>query len=499
MRPNILTIAGSDSSGGAGIQADLKTIAALGGYGMSAITALTAQNTKGVDAIHTPDPEFLAQQLRTIAADVRIDAVKVGMLHDEPVMRVVADFLETIPPSLPVVVDPVMVATSGAHLLDPNAESALLHLLAAKHPALILTPNIPELAVLSGTHGADPTLATSIDQATAQAAHLAQMFDIIVVVKGGHLPGDTVVNAVVTPDGGIHILPAAPRAHSSSTHGTGCSFSSALATLSATAPDGGLAGGHSSLVEIVATAHQWIYEAIVAAAHNLDVGSPDNGPIDHSFATSPALSGAEALEAWWSGISPLLTNIWNLDFIIGLREGNLPREAFVHYQLQDALYLTEYSRALATASSLVPTGQEQAFWAKGAQECIVVERALHAQWVGTSWEGQPMDRTTKRYTDHLLATAARGDYSTLIAAVLPCYWIYQDVGEKLKEYSHPQHPYASWLDTYGDPGFEESTRQAKAYVARAWERAHRDRQAQMLDAFTYSSECEVEFFDRWRR
>ena len=145
--PNILAIAGSDPSGGAGIQADLKSIAACGGYGMAAITALTAQSTQGVSGVHVPPASFLREQLDALAADIRIDAVKIGMLGTAEIVAVVADWLRGLDTRPPVVLDPVMIATSGDRLIDAEAERALHDLLSL---ADVVTPNLPELAVLTG-------------------------------------------------------------------------------------------------------------------------------------------------------------------------------------------------------------------------------------------------------------------------------------------------------------------------------------------------------------
>ncbi|WP_402465516.1 bifunctional hydroxymethylpyrimidine kinase/phosphomethylpyrimidine kinase [Isoptericola aurantiacus] len=271
--PRVLAVAGSDPSGGAGIQADLKSVAAAGGYGMAAVTALTAQSTRGVTGVHVPPPAFLAQQLATLSADVAIDAVKIGMLASAEVAAVVADWLASGPgvePGAgrpPVVLDPVMVATSGDRLLDAAAQDAVRDLL---DHADVVTPNVPELAVLL----AEPQ-AVDWEGVLEQATRLAARHGVLVVAKGGHLDGSTVLDALVGPTGSVAEL-AAPRVRTSSTHGTGCSLSSGLATRYA-------AGG--DWCRALRETKEWLTAAI-AAGEELEVGR-GHGPVDHFVRLRP--------------------------------------------------------------------------------------------------------------------------------------------------------------------------------------------------------------------
>lgn len=276
--PVALSIAGSDPSGGAGIQADLKTFSALGAYGTCVITALTAQNTHGVTGVHPVPAEFVTAQLDTLIADVRIDAVKIGMLAGVDIARAVGDFLRRLPPvgsHLPrphVVLDPVMVATSGDRLLDEAAEGALRDLLPL---ADLITPNVPEAAVLLGTEPA-----ADLHTMTAQARALIDAGAARVLLKGGHGVQDaTDVLADGTVDaarGGrgaqIAVFPG-ERIETSNTHGTGCSLSSALAALR---PQ------RSDWVETVRESKSWLCGAL-AAADTLHVGS-GHGPVHHFHA-----------------------------------------------------------------------------------------------------------------------------------------------------------------------------------------------------------------------
>ena len=229
--PRVLSIAGSDPSGGAGIQADLKSIAAHGGYGMAAITALTAQNTRGVSGVHVPPVEFLRQQLETVSSDVAIDAVKIGMLGDAAVINEVRTWLAKVRPAV-VVLDPVMVATSGDRLLRESAEAALRDLLPM---ADLITPNLPELAMLLGEPEAEDWPA-----ALDQGKRLAGECGNTVLVKGGHLPGAQCPDALINTSGLLRqdvIEVGGPRVQTRNSHGTGCSLSSALATVQARTGD----------------------------------------------------------------------------------------------------------------------------------------------------------------------------------------------------------------------------------------------------------------------
>jgi hydroxymethylpyrimidine/phosphomethylpyrimidine kinase len=258
--PVALTIAGSDSSGGAGIQADLKTFAAFGVYGASAITALTAQNTRGVSGIHVVPPAFVAAQIDAVFDDLDVKAVKIGMLAELPIIETVAAALARWKPGH-VVLDPVMVATSGDRLLSADAVSALREHLIPK--ASLITPNLPEAAALLEE-------AIALDEAaiTGQGKRLLAMGARAVLIKGGHGQGAESIDYFFA--GGDVVALAAPRIATENTHGTGCSLSSAIAA--------GLAKGEA-LDAAIRHAKTWMTAAI-AAADRLGVGH-GHGPIHH--------------------------------------------------------------------------------------------------------------------------------------------------------------------------------------------------------------------------
>lgn len=264
--PRVLSIAGSDSGGGAGIQADLKTIAALGCYGMTAITALTAQNTQGVRAIHAVPAQMLRDQIDAVVEDIGVHAVKIGMLHDGETVVTVAAAIDRHRLA-PVVLDPVMVATSGAVLIGENAIIELVDRLFPR--AALVTPNLDEAALLVGNR-------PDSEAAMLEAAHRLQAMGArAVLVKGGHLEGDTVSDLLVEADGSEDWIRAA-RIASPNTHGTGCTLSSAIAAR--------LALG-DTLPEAVRAAHAFVRAALEAGAR-VRTGH-GSGPLNHGFAPLP--------------------------------------------------------------------------------------------------------------------------------------------------------------------------------------------------------------------
>lgn len=258
--PIALTIAGSDSSGGAGIQADLKTFSALGVYGASVVTALTAQNTQGVAGIHPVPADFVTAQIDAVFADLDVRAVKIGMVADAAVIDAIfAGLLRWSPAQ--VVLDPVMVATSGARLLEPDAVEALRSKLVPR--VQLMTPNLPEAAALL-----DEAIAESESDIARQGRRLRALGCAAVLIKGGHGRGSESIDYLVTHDG---VLPlAAPRLATKNTHGTGCSLSSAIAA--------GLARGDD--METAVRGAKAYITAAIAAADRLGVGH-GHGPIHH--------------------------------------------------------------------------------------------------------------------------------------------------------------------------------------------------------------------------
>ncbi|UFZ04446.1 bifunctional hydroxymethylpyrimidine kinase/phosphomethylpyrimidine kinase [Bradyrhizobium ontarionense] len=260
--PVALTIAGSDSSGGAGIQADLKTFAALSVYGASVLTALTAQNTTGVTGVHLVPPEFVTKQIDAVFDDLLVGAVKIGMVAQAPIADAISTSLARWRPAH-VVLDPVMVATSGARLLPEDAIAALRSRLIPQ--ASLLTPNLPEAAALLGE-----AMATSDEAVAEQGRRLLALGCPAVLIKGGHGQGADSTDYLITAERSIAL--AAPRVATGNTHGTGCSLSSAVAA--------GLAKGET--MEVAVRNAKAFISGAIAAADRFTVGH-GHGPVHHFY------------------------------------------------------------------------------------------------------------------------------------------------------------------------------------------------------------------------
>ncbi|GAB2897307.1 bifunctional hydroxymethylpyrimidine kinase/phosphomethylpyrimidine kinase [Uliginosibacterium flavum] len=272
--PNVVSIAGIDPSGGAGLFADLKAFSALGAYGCGVVAALTAQNTRTVTGVHVPPTDFLKLQIDTLFADVRIDAVKLGMLGSVEVVSTVAERLHHWQ-AAQVVCDPVMVAKSGDHLLARNAVSMLIEALLPQ--TFMLTPNLPEAGVLLECR-APENVKEMFRAAERLREMLPQSSERWVLLKGGHLPGEELIDLLF--DGDRMIEMRVPRIDTKNTHGTGCSLSSAIAAL---LPQ--YAGGFRPVENAVRQARDWLRGAI-AASGQLNVGE-GHGPVHHFHALWP--------------------------------------------------------------------------------------------------------------------------------------------------------------------------------------------------------------------
>lgn len=541
--PRVLSIAGTDPSGGAGIQADLKSIAASGGYGMCVTTSLVAQNTCGVREVFTPPLEFLTAQLAAVFDDVTVDAVKIGMLGDADTIRTVRTWLSEHP--VPVVVlDPVMIASSGDRLLQAKAEQALRDLVPLVN---VITPNIPELAVLCQKEPAQ-----TFDEAHEQAANLAAATGTTVIVKGGHLCGQDAGNTAVFPDGTCaHVR--TPRLESRNTHGTGCSLSSSLATrLGVELLQHTEAAEHTAEQSVLTSedthralqwSTRWLHESIAAGA-GLQVGSGEgHGPVDHAararrleaaasaypwhhllattdsegntldgtsperlLPVSPVPAGEAVVKpagpwtaALWAAGGETWHQILDLPFVRALGDGTLDEDLFAFYLDQDALYLRDYSRALATLSARADSAEAQVHWAAGAHEAIAAESQLHEGWLANRARLGGSSPITMGYTNFLRASAAGDDYVVGAAAILPCYWLYEEVGAVLSSQNHADHPYAEWLSMYGGEEFAADVARSLAEVERAFEAASPAQRVRAARAYLSACVYEREFFDQAHR
>ena len=272
--PRVLIVAGSDSSGGAGIQADIKTCTAFGVYTAAAITAITAQNTVGVQRVEAVSADFVAAQMRSVLSDIGADVIKIGMLANADIIKAVADIIINEAEDVSVVLDPVMVATSGDKLLEDDAIDAMKELLIPL--ADVVTPNVDEAEILTGLRPED---ANGLSRA---GERLLEMGAFAALMKGGHLDSKSITDVLVTPEGN-HIM-SAPRIYSRHTHGTGCTLASAVAALLA----------QSAPLEVaVREAREFVMEAI-RTAPKLGKG---NGPLNHGLSIGETSGAPKELDA----------------------------------------------------------------------------------------------------------------------------------------------------------------------------------------------------------
>ncbi len=264
LKGRVLIVAGSDSGGGAGIQADIKAVSAMGAYSATAVTAITVQNTKGVFGVHGVPPETIAAQMRAVLEDIGADVIKTGMLHNRETIEAVAGVLDDLGADIPLVMDPVMVAKGGARLVDEEAEAMVREVMIPR--AALITPNLPEAQALLGRPIAD---AGAMDEA---ALALRALGPRAVLLKGGHLEGDILVD-VLAQEGEVARFEG-ERIQSRHTHGTGCTMASAIAAL--------LARG-MVMKEAVALARTYVFEAI-RSAPGLGEG---HGPLNHMHGCPP--------------------------------------------------------------------------------------------------------------------------------------------------------------------------------------------------------------------
>jgi hydroxymethylpyrimidine/phosphomethylpyrimidine kinase len=274
-RGRVLIVAGSDSGGGAGIQADIKTVTALGGYAATVVTALTIQNTLGVSGVVATPMKAVRAQMEAVLKDIGADALKTGMLGDRALVEMLAEAFADLAPETPRVIDPVMVATSGDVLLPREAVDAVRRLMVPE--AAVVTPNAPEAEVLTGKS------VDTLDGQRRAADRLLEMGAKAALVKGGHVPGDTIVDVLATQNG-EHFFDG-PRIETKATHGTGCTLASGIAA--------GIARG-LSLRDAVALSRAYLVEAI-RRAPGLGQG---NGPVDHGWPSRDPEAFAAMFAKW---------------------------------------------------------------------------------------------------------------------------------------------------------------------------------------------------------
>ncbi|KAF9116188.1 hypothetical protein BGX27_004295 [Mortierella sp. AM989] len=531
----VLTIAGSDSGGGAGIQADLKTFTSLETYGTSVLTSITSQNTLKVDGIHAIPADFVAQQLEAVLSDIGTHAIKTGMLCNAEIIAAIAKTLRKYyPNTLPIrnlVVDPVMIASSGATLLDTSAIETLIQELLPL--CFILTPNVPEAEyILSKAKLENPLFVASkdggidsLDQMKLAAQDLARLGPSIVVLKGGHLPflkstGKALarelfnsvddlsvemeelelVDLIWDAKAGIFTELRKEFLRTSSTHGTGCTLSAAIAA--------NLARGHGAIDAIIRSG-TYIQSAI---RDGFAVGQ-GKGCLNHYHHIVPR--SIERPTRY--NPHPLTTYLlnacsddWNKytrhAFVQGIADGTLPKESFIHYMKQDYLFLQTYARAHGLGAFKARTmGESKAF--ADIVVHIAHESQLHIKYCdkwGISYEdiiNTPESMANVAYTRYVLDIGMTGDLLDLGLAIAPCLIGYGQIGNRL--YNDPNtvkgdaNPYWEWIMNYHDSNYQSAVDRGIANLEHQCntQQPSAHRLKQMEEIFKTATRLEISFWD----
>ncbi|KAK1238032.1 hypothetical protein MKX08_002611 [Trichoderma sp. CBMAI-0020] len=498
----VLIIAGSDPSGGAGLEADQKVLAAHGCYAMTSTTALTVQNTKGVAGVHVIPSDFVGRQIEACLEDVGADVIKTGMLASAETIEVIAKLVTKF--SIPtLVIDPVMVSTSGAQLLPHEAISQLSqHLL--PHTT-ILTPNIPEATLLLTQNGHQVGEIQSVSDVEAMGRKIQQLGPKWVLVKGGHMPfrkdltvaktdeeKEIVVDVLVGPEGSV-LRVQSPYQKSTSTHGTGCSLASAIAARVAQGAD---------MPTAVRGACRYI-EAGIKTAPQLGSG---NGPLDHFHSTytlpfSPGYFVEYLLE------HPAVRSVWDEfvhhPFVMALGNGTLPVESFKGYIIQDYLYLVHFSRANALA----------AYKAKSIGDIsrsneivshILHEMKLHINYCNSFGISEPEIQATQElqactaYTRYVLDIGQSDDWLALQMALAPCLLGYGAVAKMLHAHAdtvRDGNTYWAWIENYKADDYVEAVRLGSELIEKNIRLQSPSRIEELIKIFVHATKMEIGFWE----
>ncbi|KAE8447396.1 hypothetical protein EG329_010810 [Mollisiaceae sp. DMI_Dod_QoI] len=474
----VLVIAGSDSSGGAGLEADQKVISAHGCYAMTATTALTAQNTLGVVDIHHTPPEFVRKLIDACISDIGVDVVKTGMLASAETIKVVANALE-YHHVMTTVIDPVMVSTSGSQLLPQNAIRELREDLLPR--TTILTPNVPEAKLLLSDAGIAPTDPQDIEDLVKIAKDVQGLGPRYVLLKGGHLPlrkNGSIAKTADERELMVDILYGDEKVtrietaylNSKNTHGTGCSLASAIAS--------NLANG-LAMVEAVKRACRYV-EAGIKTSTDLGQGS---GPINHFHSTytlpfSPDRFIEYVLEH--SDVKPAWRKHTEHDFVSGLADGTLPVESFKFYLIQDYLFLIQFARANALAAYKAKTMEDISASAKIVAH-IHQEMALHIDYC----KGFGITK------EEIVSTEESQDmYSTLVNP---------KTGSHCKLHADPDtkregNKYWKWIENYVADDYAEAVKIGRALLERNAILQSPSRIEELVQIFVHATNMETGFW-----
>lgn len=501
VKGRVLVIAGSDSSGGAGLEADQKVIAAHGCYAMTTTTALTAQNTQGVDDIHHTPPAFVRKQIDACISDIGVDVIKTGMLASAETIVVVANALQhwRVPMT---VIDPVMVSTSGAQLLPHEAVKEMInHLLPL---TTILTPNVPEALLLLSDAGNTISDPKSVEDLIDIAKAVQALGPKYVLVKGGHLPFKTDGTAasnvedkelmvdILYGNGQVTRIETA-YLKSKNTHGTGCSLASAIAS--------NLANG-LDIPQAVKAACRYVEVGIKTAT---DLGH-GNGPINHFHSTyTLPFSRGHFLEYLLD--RPDVRKAWKEhtehDFVAGLADGTLPFEAFKYYLMQDYLYLIQFARANALASYKAKTMEDVAASAQIVAH-IHTEVALHIDYCkGFGVTKEQMENSEEStactaYTRYVLDIGQSEDWLALQISMAPCLIGYGMIARRLHDDPSTKRDGNicwKWIENYVADDYTEAVRVGSALLEKGVALQSPSRIEELVQIFIRATNMETGFWD----
>ena len=488
-----LTIAGSDPSGGAGIQADLKTFSALNCYGMSVITALTAQNTQGVQSIQSLPAPFIESQMVSIFSDIEIDALKIGMLERSEIIETIARVLQENQITKPIIVDPVMFSKTGHKLLEDSAIDLLKHKILPF--ATILTPNTHEAANLLGMSHIDTE-----DEMSHAARALLEFGPQAVIVKGGFCsPGNDclMIKGIADP-----IWLRSPLIKTTNLHGTGCSFSAAIASYLAHGDD---------VINAVKKAKLYLSGAIEAGSHyQLGKGI---GPVHH-FYSIWGVEGGRAYQSFvqesWLRIMPLFDRIKKHAFINRMMDDSLDREIFEFYLQQEQIFLEERAKAFfILASRAAPSSELAEYLTTRAQESMSASQTVFEKYGTTPPPAPPSSSSAvcgatssspspacQKYTSFLIHIAEQGTLLEGLIAQLPCALMYQKLGEYIEGNEVIPNRHDIWIKTYSDP---ERKKRVETFIRHIEELAKTETQQEkresMHKAFEQAAQYEFDFWD----
>lgn len=430
-----LTIAGSDPSGGAGVQADLKTFSSLGCYGMSVVTALTAQNTLGVQSIHPLPSSFIREQLQSIFTDIDVAVIKIGMLERAEIISEVASCLKTYKKahSCSLVVDPVMFAKSGHQLIKDDAIDRLKKEIMPL--TTILTPNIPEACRLLGI----PRIASRKEMEKIAFA-LLDLGPEAVIVKGGALENKVLEligkDCLVRKGEGQPYWLENRQIDTPNLHGTGCTFSAAIASY--------LAHGNN-MVGAVRRAKYYISQAIEEGAH-YQIGK-GKGPVHHFYPLWPITNFTQRA---FLKIEPLYKQIRQHMFLQELAAGSLPVEKFAFYIQQDYLFLLDRAEAFSLLAAKAPTQELRNYLTEQSNSSLQGAENIYKKYhlSPPAKENLQKSPACKSYTEEMLKIASERTFIEGLVFLLPCTLLYQKIGEALHPNGNCPPSYKLWIDTY---------------------------------------------------